>query len=96
MTSVKPDKLQRILVKLGSNPKRSVRFFVAGLVIFFAGILIIYVGAIKFHWLQLLGSGLLVVGIFTALKGYLGILANRLAFFRHQSQINRQKYKHLE
>lgn len=99
-----PDKLQRILVSWGDNPKRSVRFFVTGLFLFFLGLVIVYVGAalsVSTHytewvWIQIPGIVVMVVGVAVALKGYVGIFCNRLAFFRHQSKVNREKYKHLE
>ena len=92
----KPDKLQRTLVRMGSDPKRSVRFFIAGVLTFFLGLVALYMGANVWIWWQIPGLLLLVIGVVTALKGYLGIVANRIAFFRHQAQLNREKYKHLE
>lgn len=96
MANDKPDKLQRILVRLGENPKRSVRFFIAGLVMFFMGLTVIYFGAATYVWLQIPGLIVLVIGLLLSLKGYIGIFCNRLAFFRHQSKLNREKYKHIK
>lgn len=90
------DKLQNWLLKYGSTPQRSVKLFIAGLLQFFAGLILIYLALSTVIWLQVLGILILVSGVAFALRGYLGILANRLAFFRHQSYQNRQKYKHLE
>ncbi|GAB3000920.1 hypothetical protein [Psychrosphaera aestuarii] len=92
----KPDKLQRILVRRGENPQRSVRFFLAGLFCFVLGIAGLYLGASAWIWWQIPGIALMIIGVLVTLYGYVGIVANRLAFFRHQAQLNKEKYKHLE
>lgn len=93
------DKLQAFLLKYGSTPQKSVKLFIIGLLQFFAGLILIYLALNTYLWLQIVGLVIMASGVLFALKGYLGILTNRLAFFRHQSYQsyqNRQKYKHLE
>lgn len=90
------DKLQRILLKLGSDPKRSSKWFFLGLLLFLAALILIYLGAATYPLLQLVGLLLMVLACASALRGYIGILANRLAYFRHNAAKNRQKYKHLK
>lgn len=96
MANDKPDKLQRILVRLGENPKRSVRFFIAGALLFFLGLMIVYVGSAQWVWVQIPGVLLMVIGFVIAARGYVGIFANRVAFFRHQAKLNKEKYKHIK
>ena len=93
---MKDDPIQAILLKFGSTPKQSLRHFISGLVLFVLGAICIYLGPILHIWLQVLGLALLVIATAFAARGYLGILANRLAFFRHQAAKNRQKYKHIK
>lgn len=92
----KPDKLQRTLVRWGENPKRSVRFFIIGLCLFVLGVVGLYLGANVWIWWQIPAVAIMFAGVLITLKGYLGIVANRLAFFRHQAQLNKEKFKHLE
>ena len=90
------DKLQSFLLKYGSNPKLSYKRFALGLFLFFTGLVLIYLGAATLHLLQLPAVVLMAVGVFISLRGYLGILCNRLAYFRHNSAKKGAKYKHLE
>lgn len=90
------DKLQNGLLKLGSNPTRSVRFFILGLLLFVAAITLIYAGAIWHIWLQIAGIAVLIIALIVSIYGYIGIVSNRLASFRHHAFKNREKYKHLE
>ncbi len=91
----KPDKLQRTLVRLGQDPSQSVRFFIIGLVTFVIGVAGLYLGASTWMWWQIPAIIIMIIGTGFALKGYIGIVANRLAFFRHQAKLNKEKYKHL-
>ncbi len=91
-----PDKLQRTLVRLGSDPQRSVRLFLIGLGFFIVSVAGFYLGAATIMRIQIPAALLMLVGIGFAIKGYIGIFANRIAFFRNQSHENKQKYKHLE
>lgn len=90
------DKLQNVLLKYGSNPQKSAKWFGAGLFLFFTGMIGLYLTAHSSPWFSLISALVLFIGVVVALKGYIGILFNRLAYFRHNSAKNRQKYKHLE
>jgi len=90
------DKLQTLLLKFGSSPKQSVRWFVAGLMCFLIGLIAIYLGPVIHIWLQLAGLIFMAVALLLAARGYIGILANRLAFFRHNAAKNKAKYKHIK
>ena len=90
------DKLQSLLLRFGSTPKQSVRWFVSGLFCFVLGVVLIYLGPALHIWLQLLGLILVALALLLAGRGYIGILANRLAFFRHNAAKNREKYKHIK
>ena len=93
---MKEDRLQSFLLKFGSTPQQSLRYFIIGLVLFVLGVVFIYLGPVLHIWLQVLGLVILLFASAFAMRGYLGILANRLAFFRHQAAKNRQKYKHIK
>lgn len=90
------DKLQTWLLKYGSNPQKSAKWFGLGLFLFFAGMIGLYLTPQGPLWLSGFSLLVLIVGVITTLKGYVGILFNRLAYFRHNAAKNRQKYKHLE
>lgn len=93
---MKNDKLQKTLLKLGSEPQLSLRRFFIGLALFAVSICLIYFGVTHSHWFQIIGLGLMGFAFVLALYGYLGILSNRLAAFRHHSYKNRQKYRHIK
>lgn len=90
------DKLQDFLLKQGSDPKASVRSFILGLTVFAISIGLLYLGIDMHYSVQVVALTLLVISIAIATKGYIGIVSNRIAFFRHQAYKNKQKYKHLE
>ena len=90
------DKLQTFLLKLGSTPQLSLRYFIAGLLLFLLGLTCIYLGPGLHIWFQLLGLVLLALALTLAARGYIGILANRLAFFRHNAAKTKQKYRHIK
>ncbi len=71
--------LKNLIFKLGSNPNKSWADFKIGLVVFVAGVCFIYAGAAFWVWLQIPGVLLLAIGFLFALKGYLGIFANRFS-----------------
>lgn len=87
------DKLQDFLLKQGSNPQKSVRTFVTGLVLFMISIGLLYLGIGTHHYVQIVALMILVIALALSVKGYVGIISNRIAFFRHQAHKNRQKYK---
>ena len=91
-----PDKLQRTLVRLGDDPQRSVRLFLIGLGLFIVSVAGLYFGAATWMWIQIPAALVMLTGIGFALKGYVGILANRLAFFRHQANENKKKFKNIK
>ena len=70
---------KNLLYKLGSDPLKSWADFKIGLVIFVVGVVFIYAGAAFWIWLQIPGIIFLAAGFFFALKGYLGIFANRFS-----------------
>jgi hypothetical protein len=90
------DKLQDFLLKYGSTPQRSAKWFGIGLFLFFAGMIGIYLFSQSATWLSIMAFIVLVFGVLCALKGYVGILFNRIAYFRHNSAKTRNKYKHLK
>ena len=70
---------KNLLFKLGSDPVKSWADFRIGLVIFVVGVALIYAGAAFWMWFQIPGIICLAAGIFFALKGYVGIFANRFS-----------------
>ena len=90
------DRIQNWLLKLGSSPQQSVKTFVFGLTIFASGMAIIYLALVTVLWLQIIGIVCIIIGLVVSARGYVGILANRIAYFRHQSFKNREKYKHIK
>ncbi|MDN4502987.1 hypothetical protein QX776_11290 [Alteromonadaceae bacterium BrNp21-10] len=71
--------LRRIIFHLGGNPHRSWRYFIVGALLFSLGIYILLYLNSSLLWLQYLGLGLLGSGLIVAIKGYVGIFANRFA-----------------
>ncbi len=90
------DKLQKFLVKKGSNPQLSVQQFLIGLVLFIIGVGLVYLGINLPAFVQILGICMICIAFVFAIKGYIGIVSNRIAFFRHQAQFNKEKYKHIK
>lgn len=90
------DKLQTFLNKHGDNPKQSVKFFVIGLCLFMLAVALIYLGVIWHYSIQVIGLVVLAIALFYAAKGYLGIITNRIAFFRHQAHKNKQRFKNIK
>lgn len=71
---------------MGSQPDKSWRQFIVGLVIFASGVGLILLGTQnQKHLLQLPGIALLGCGAFFAGKGYLGIFANRFSQVLNQA-----------
>lgn len=90
------DKLQDFLLKQGRNPQKSVQTFTIGLVSFLISIGLLYLGIDMHHSVQIVALVILVIAIAISVKGYIGIVSNRIAFFRHQAYKNREKYKHIK
>lgn len=90
------DKLQDFLLKYGSDPQTSAKWFGVGIFLFFAGMIGIYLSVNAATWISVVSFTVLVIGVLIALKGYVGILFNRLAYFRHNAAKNKEKYKHIK
>ena len=90
------DKLQDFLLKQGSNPQKSVRTFSIGLLAFLLSIGLLYLGIDTHHWVQIVALVIMVIAIALAVKGYIGIVSNRIAFFRHQAYKNREKFRNIK
>lgn len=90
------DKLQKFLVKQGSNPQLSVQQFFIGLVLFVIGVALVYLGINLPPFVQILGISVICIAFIFAVRGYIGIISNRIAFFRHQAKLNKEKYKHIK
>jgi len=90
------DKLQQFLVKKGSNPQLSVQQFLIGLVLFLIGVGLVYLGINLPAFVQILGISIICIAFVFAVRGYIGIVSNRIAFFRHQAKLNKEKYKHIK
>ncbi|MDO6719014.1 hypothetical protein Q4575_06345 [Psychrosphaera sp. 1_MG-2023] len=90
------DKLQDFLLKYGSTPQASAKWFGIGIFLFFTGMIGIYLSVNAPTWISVVSFATLVVGVLIALKGYIGILFNRLAYFRHNAAKNKAKYKHIK
>lgn len=90
------DKLQQFLLKQGRDPKKSVRTFTLGLLGFLLSIGLLYLGIDMHHSVQIVALVIMVMAIALATKGYIGIVSNRIAFFRHQAFKHKQKYKNIK
>ena len=90
------DKLQRFLLKKGNNPERSVKQFFIGLVMFIIGTSLLYLGINLHYSVQVIGLTLISLALLIAAGGYIGIISNRIAFFRHQTFKNKQRFKDIK
>ena len=90
------DKLQQFLLKQGSDPKKSIKTFTMGLVCFVFSIALLYLGINTHYSVQIIGLVFMLIAFVLAGKGYIGIVSNRIAFFRHQSFKNKQKFKNIK
>ncbi|AZZ96824.1 hypothetical protein [Pseudoalteromonas sp. R3] len=71
--------MRHLIYRLGSHPKRSLRFFLSGLALFVLSMVLIALGYFYQPWLQLPGMIVLVPALGVAGYGYLGIFANRFS-----------------
>lgn len=71
--------IRNFIYKLGSNPKRSVKFFVVGLLLAALAGGFIALGYYRQHWYQIAGLIIALPAIGLMAYGYIGILANRFA-----------------
>ncbi|WP_249364559.1 hypothetical protein [Pseudoalteromonas rubra] len=67
------------MYRLGSHPKRSLRFFLSGLALFALSMMLIALGYFFQPWLQIPGVIILLPALSIAGYGYLGIFANRFS-----------------
>lgn len=71
--------IRQIIYRFGSDPKRSLRWFLTGLLLFALAAGLIAIGYYYQHWWQVIALIVAVPAVACTLYGYLGILANRLA-----------------
>lgn len=90
------DKLQQFLLKKGENPQRSVKQFFIGLVLFLIGTGLLYLGIDLHYSVQVVGLTLISLALLIAAGGYIGIVSNRIAFFRHEAFKNKQRFKNIK
>ena len=69
----------QFIYRFGSNAKRSLGWFLSGLLLFAVAGGFIAIGYYYQHWWQIIGLMLAIPALLCTLYGYLGILANRLA-----------------
>lgn len=81
------------LQRLANEPDKSWAFFKLGLGIFCLGAAIILIGSKYAPIIQIPGLVLLAVGSLYSIRGYLGILANRMtsSFKRPPSEFDKDK-----
>ena len=85
--------MKATIYRLGSHPKRSLKFFLSGLALVIIAAVLIYLGYNHTHWLQLAGLIVLVPGLGCAFYGYLGIFANRFSQVIEAREQRRQALK---
>ena len=69
------------LYKTGANPQRSLLIFVAGFAVFVCGA---YLVASDYYYVliaRIAGYILIAIGFYFGVKGWLGIMANRISLF---------------
>ncbi len=71
--------VRNLIYKLGSNPKRSVKYFIAGLLLCCVAGGFIALGYYHHHLYQVIGLAIALPAILIMAYGYLGIFANRFA-----------------
>ncbi len=65
------------------DPKFSLKVFVTGLIVFFVGVALIFIGQLNSQLLLTAGWSVLVTGVFIALPGYIGIWRWRWIQFKN-------------
>ncbi|MDW7551460.1 hypothetical protein HUZ36_19775 [Pseudoalteromonas sp. McH1-7] len=68
-----------LIYRLGSNPKRSLKFFLFGLCDVILAAILIALGYYQDHRFQIAGLFILPIGLCSAFYGYIGIFANRFS-----------------
>lgn len=79
MTKQKQSPLTKILYRLGSEPKLSLKRFLLGVALFVISASTIGYGYFYHHLFQIAGLITLPFALFFAIYGYLGIFANRFS-----------------
>lgn len=75
---------------LQNRPDVSWQRFKRGVMFFVASVLLLFAGAHYWIWLQILGLICLVIGLGYAAIGYIGILAYRLTLLKQKPFRNKQ------
>ena len=71
--------IRQVIYRFGSDVKRSLRWFAAGLLLFAIAGAFIAAGYYYQYWWQIVGLVVALPALFITLYGYLGILANRFS-----------------
>jgi len=71
--------IKPLIYRLGSNPKLSLKRFLRGLALFVLAVIFIALGYFTHYTLQVIGLVILLVALFFAAWGYVGIFANRFS-----------------
>ncbi|MCF2829451.1 MULTISPECIES: hypothetical protein [unclassified Pseudoalteromonas] len=82
-----------LIYRLGSHPKRSLKFFLFGLVIVLLAGALIALGYYQDHRFQIAGLVLLFPGLCCAFYGYIGIFSNRFSQVIEAREKRRQALK---
>ncbi len=81
--------LKRIIYKWGSQPKRSLKFFLAGLGGFALAALLIGIGYYYHFSFQIAGILIGIPAFLVAIYGYVGLFANRFAQVLDQTGVDK-------
>jgi hypothetical protein len=83
--------IRQFIYRCGSNSKRSLRWFLGGLLLFALTGGFIAIGYYYQHWYQIIGLVIAIPALICTLYGYLGLLANRFAQILQRFEKKRQK-----
>ncbi len=88
--------IRQFIYRVGKDDKRSLRWFLAGLLLFAVAGGFIALGYHFEYWLQIIGLVIAIPALICTLYGYLGILANRLAQIikRFEDQAKKNRTRH--
>ena len=86
--------MNKLLAKLGQDPKRSLSIFLVGLGLFVLGLVFIAIGYFYHHLWQIFGLCILAMACSIAAWGYLGIFANRWFNILNKHTPNGKKQTH--
>jgi len=71
--------IKPLIYRLGSDPKLSLQRFLRGLALFVLAVIFIALGYFSHYTLQIIGLVILLIALFFAAWGYIGIFANRFS-----------------